>query len=119
MKKNRDILHLLHIRDAIERIELYAKTLTFSQFEKAELEFDAIMMQIIVIGEAVNSLSDEFKGSHPKMPWYQAVGLRNQTAHGYFDINPKIVWETIKEDLPVLKIQLKKILAALKDKEQV
>jgi len=61
------------------------------------------MMQFIIIGEAVNNLSAEYKDSHPELPWSQAVGLRNQTAHGYFDIDPKIVWQTIKEDLPILK----------------
>lgn len=103
MKKDRDTLHLLHIRDAAQQIEIYSKSIDFDQFAKGGLEFDAIMMQIIVIGEAVNNLSDEFKEKHTHLPWYQAVGLRNQTAHGYQDIQPEIVWQTIKEDLPVLK----------------
>lgn len=64
------------------------------------------MMQLMVIGEAVHALSDEFKEAHHNMPWHQAVGLRNKTAHGYFDINPKIVWDTINNDLPKLKKQI-------------
>ncbi|KKU44378.1 MAG: putative cytosolic protein [Berkelbacteria bacterium GW2011_GWA2_46_7] len=110
MKIDRDKLHLLHIRDAIEKIELYSKDVALTDFAKSGLVFDAIMMQIIVVGEAVNGLSEEFKERHHDMPWHQAVGLRNQTAHGYLDIKANIVWKTLKEDLPVLKDKVQKIL---------
>lgn len=109
MKIDRDRLHILHIRDAVDRVAEYSEKLDYAEFARQEIMFDAIMMQIIVIGEAVNSLSAEFKESHPTMPWTQAVALRNRTAHGYFDINPKIVWEIIKQDLPELKKQIDKI----------
>lgn len=110
MKIDRDQLHLLHIRDAIEKVELYSKKLSFSDFARRDIVFDAIIMQIIVIGEAVNSLSDDFKEINQNLPWRQAVGLRNKTAHGYIDIEPKIVWKIMKEDLPELKKQVEKIL---------
>ncbi len=107
----RDKLRLLHIRDALVQIEKYTKGLERSRFVERTVQFDAIMMQIIVIGEAVNKLSDDFKEKYHDQPWHRAVGLRNQTAHGYIDINPDIVWDTIKTDLPILK---QNILAILK-----
>lgn len=107
---NRDKLHLLHIRDSIEKIEKYSKNITFEKFAKGELEYDAILMQVVVIGEAVHELSEEFKEEHSQMPWHQAVSLRNRTAHGYLDIKPEIIWQTIKEDLPKLKKQIKKLI---------
>lgn len=109
MKIDRDRLHLLHIRDAIEKVGQYTKDLSYADFAKRNVVFDAVMMQMMVIGEAVHSLSEEFKEVRHNMPWHQAVGLRNKTAHGYFDINPKIVWDTIKNDLPELKKQNVKI----------
>ena len=113
MKENRDKLYLLHVRDAIEKVELYSSGKKFDDFSKDEQSFDAIMMQFIVIGESVNNLSDEFKDSHHDLSWHEAVGLRNQTAHGYFDIDKSIVWQTIKEDLPVLKKEIMGILNKL------
>ena len=82
----------------------------FTVFAKNDQVFDAVMMQIIVIGESINSLSDELKNKYHDLPWQQAVGLRNQTAHGYFNIDPKIVWQTTREDLPELKKSIQKIL---------
>lgn len=110
MREDRDKLYLLHMRDAIGKIELYSKGKESDDFSKDEQSFDAVMMQFIVIGESVNNLSDEFKDSHHDLSWHEAVGLRNQTAHGYFDIDKAIVWQTIKEDLPVLKKEITNIL---------
>jgi len=108
MERNK--LHLLHIRDAIEKIESYSKDTDYETFAKSGVEYDAIMMQMVVIGEAVNSLSEDFIEKYHNLPWGKAVGMRNRIAHGYFDINPKIVWETAKEDLPVLRKDIERLL---------
>lgn len=110
MNKDRDRICLLIIRDAIEKIEKYSNNIKFVEFAKCGRDFDAIMMQIIVIGEAVNRLSEELKERRHTFSWHQVVGLRNQTAHGYLDIKPEIVWQTIKEDLPLLKNEVQQIL---------
>jgi uncharacterized protein with HEPN domain len=36
------------------------------------------------------------------MPWQRMRGMRNRIAHGYFQINLDIIWDTIKDDLPKL-----------------
>jgi uncharacterized protein with HEPN domain len=33
-------------------------------------------------------------------------GMRNRIAHGYFEINLDVVWETVQTALPTLKVQL-------------
>ena len=33
-------------------------------------------------------------------------GMRNRIAHGYFDINLEVVWDTVQTALPALKTQL-------------
>ena len=110
MSLGRDQFHLLHIRDAIVKVQQYVKGLTLADFEKKDIRFDAIVMQVMIIGESAKSLSEDFREKHAKMPWHQAVGLRNYIAHGYFDIKPAIVWKTIKEDLPKLKKQVDTLL---------
>lgn len=110
MNIDRDRLHLLHIRDATEKILKYADDITFDEFAKKDKYYDAILMQIVVIGESVNNLSNSFKEKHNDLPWYEAVGLRNRIAHGYNDIKPDVVWQTIKEDLPELKNKIEEIL---------
>jgi len=33
-------------------------------------------------------------------------GMRNRIAHGYFDINLDVVWDTVQTALPALLLQL-------------
>jgi uncharacterized protein with HEPN domain len=40
-------------------------------------------------------------------------GMRNRLAHGYFDINLDIVWETVKQALPELENKLRQIQQSL------
>jgi len=71
-----------------------------------------ILNIIIIIGEAAAKLADEcteFVADHPDVPWKQMRGMRNRMAHGYFEINLDVVWDTVQQSLPELKQQLLKI----------
>ena len=66
-------------------------------------------MSLIIIGEAATKVMDvysEFAQEHQEVPWRNMRGMRNRIAHGYFDINLDVVWETVQEWLPVLLQQL-------------
>ena len=70
----------------------------------------------MVIGEAATKLADEypeFVSKFPQIEWKSMRGMRNRLAHGYFDINLDIVWETVQQALPELESRLRKIQQAL------
>jgi uncharacterized protein with HEPN domain len=48
----------------------------------------------------------KFTQAHPQVPWRSMRNMRNRMAHGYFDINLDVVWETVQEWLPALLRQL-------------
>src|SRR4051812_17998711 len=69
----------------------------------------AVGMSILMLGEAVVRLArdnPEFPVDHPEIPWQNIQGLRNRIAHGYFDIDLDIVWDTANASLPELLSQL-------------
>lgn len=69
----------------------------------------AVILNLIIIGEAATKLLKdygEFLDQHPEVPWRSMKGMRNRIAHGYFDINLAVVWETVKTALPQLLEQL-------------
>lgn len=75
----------------------------------------AVILNIMVIGEAATKLADEypeFVSRFPQVEWKSMRGMRNRLAHGYFDINLDIVWETVKQALPILESQLLEIQQA-------
>ena len=64
-------------------------------------------MLIEAIGEGFKKL-DSITGkqllpARPEIPWKQVMGMRDHIAHGYFDINSDLVWDTIQNDLSPLQ----------------
>ena len=41
--------------------------------------------------------------------------MRDRLIHGYFGVNPEVVWITVVKDLPPLKEKLEKLLDELGD----
>jgi len=69
----------------------------------------AVIMSLIIIGEAATKVMDGYAAftlAHPEVPWRNMRGMRNRMAHGYFDIDLDVVWETAQEWLPELLKQL-------------
>ena len=107
----KDEANLLGILEAIESIiNFSAEHEDVERFYKDKKTFDAVLMNFIVLGEAVSRLSDELKENYSQTAWTKAKAFRNIIAHDYFGINPEIVWQIIQDEIPLLK---KNILAIL------
>ena len=74
----------------------------FADFEKDIQCQYAVIRAIEIIGEAASQVSEEFKESHPELPWRRIIGTRNRLIHGYGDIVLSLVWEVVETHLPVL-----------------
>ena len=70
----------------------------------------ATSMCILQIGELAGRLSDEGKAASPEIPWRLIRGMRNIYAHNYEKAEPRILWQTITEDIPALRGQIQGIL---------
>lgn len=99
---------LSNILEAIEKIEDYSSTLNSGEelFNDSKT-FDAILMNIVVIGEMVAKLSDDFKNNNSEIEWWKIKGLRNIIAHEYFGIDADEIWQIIHKNIPSLKLFIK------------
>jgi len=73
----------------------------------------AVIFNIIIIGEAVTKLMKDHQAllnRFPEVPWTGMRGMRNRIAHGYFEINLNTVWESANGNIPDLLIQLQPVL---------
>lgn len=102
-KKLRDIL------DAIEAIEAYSVS-SYEEFLADAKTQDAILYNLIIIGEAANQISDEFQERHSLIPWTSMIGTRNIIVHGYDQVKLQIVWKILQRDLETLKSEIAKAL---------
>lgn len=62
----------------------------------------AVAHQILIIGEAVKRLSDDFRSQHNTIPWGDIAGMRDKIIHGYDDVDLNAVWTALSGDIPEL-----------------
>lgn len=68
-----------------------------------------MIRELLVIGEAANAVSAHVKTQIP-LPWKEVIGMRNQLVHAYFEINHKIIWITVTEDIARLISELENFI---------
>jgi len=98
-----DSPYIDHILQAITKIRKYTENLTHDEFENDELIQDAVIRNIEIIEEATKNFSKEFRKIHSKVPWRAMSGMRDKLIHDDVGIDFDAVWETIKEDMPILE----------------
>ena len=110
--------YLVHMQVAASDACSFVEGLDQTDFHDDKRTQSAVVMSLIVIGEAASKVMDqfpEFATSHDEISWRSMRGMRNRIAHGYFDINLEVVWETVQTALPSLLLQLP---ALIKSAEQ-
>ena len=70
----------------------------------------AVIRALEIIGEATKNIPSTVKGRYREIPWKDMAGMRDKMIHGYFGVDLKRVWSTVKEDIPNLKPFFEKIL---------
>ena len=103
-------------KEIVKRIEKhskkildYIKDLDYDKFMSNEIVQEACVFNIAQIGELTSMLDESFMNSHNEIPWHAMKGLRNRIVHDYDGVNFQIVWDTIKNDFPLMLSQLEKI----------
>ena len=77
------------------------------------MAFEAIVRQIEVIGEAASHVPPDVQAQATEIPWRNLVGMRNHLIHGYFAIDPDIVWSVVHDKLPALLPAIQKLIEKL------
>ena len=95
-----------HILECINNIFEFAEGKTFEQIEGDKMCYFAIVYQLVIIGEAANMRTKEFREAHPQTPWREIVNMRNFIVHGYNVVDKNEVWSVIQDDLVPLKQQI-------------
>jgi uncharacterized protein with HEPN domain len=106
--------YLEHVQQAATDACRFVEGLSKNDFLADKRTQQAVVMSLIIIGEAATKVMDrhpQFTQAHAAVPWRSMRGMRNRIAHGYFEINLDVVWDTVQMALP----QLLKQLPAVRD----
>lgn len=108
-----DLVYCLRILEAIGKINLYAVGYDdpFVFFDaNDQKDFNACLLQLLHVGEQVNRISEGTKQRYPHIPWPTIKSLRNVVAHDYVGIDKLIVFVTITEHIPALKLDMELVI---------
>jgi uncharacterized protein with HEPN domain len=103
-------LRISDILECIAKIRRFTKGFTFADFQGDEKTIDSVLRNLEIIGEASRHVPVDIRTDHPEIPWAEMLTMRNIVIHEYHGVNLRIIWQTVKEDLPPLVAPLKRIL---------
>jgi uncharacterized protein with HEPN domain len=99
----REELYLNDIIQAIERINSYVKNVSADEFKLDALRADAVLFNLMTIGEAVKNIPDAVRQRSPDIRWRDISRFRDRVVHHYFSLDLDIVWEIVTQHLAPLK----------------
>lgn len=103
------------IIDAADRIETYIADMSEEELDRAPQIVDAVVRNLIIVGEAIARLDADKQESMPHVNWREFVMTRNFLVHEYFLVNSSMVWKAAAQRLPRLVPQLRAELDAARD----
>jgi len=106
-----EILYLCDIFESLEMVSRFTRNVSRESFIKDEVLKSAVLLKLLVIGEAASHLSNDLKMKYPDIPWKVIISFRNRSIHSYFNVNWEIVWDTATIDAPVLWKHIAQVLS--------
>jgi len=98
------------ILDAVNEIDVFTHGMDFDDFRADTKTMKAVELNLIVIGEAVAGIPNEIEEKHPQIPWSLMRAMRNRLVHVYFSVDERLLWDTVKNDLPPLVKSVQSLL---------
>jgi uncharacterized protein with HEPN domain len=102
----KDKSRLEHILAAIDIILEKSNGLTYEGLVADKIVFGGIVYYTMVIGEAAYHLSKAFKEKYNETDWVQITRMRHNLVHGYYQVDPDVVWFVLQDDLLPLREQV-------------
>ena len=109
-EQRNDPKRLNDILQAIDTIFEYVGDCDMNSFVADKKTYHAVIYNIMIIGEAANMLTHEFRDAHADMQWRQITNMRNFLIHGYHNVEEDLVWEAISVDLHPIREKIVKYL---------
>ncbi len=109
MKKD----YLDYIEDIIEamnKAEQFVEGLSYELFAADDQINFAVVRALEIVGEAAKRIPQPVCTQYPQVPWSEMAGMRDRLIHGYDNVNLKLVWQTVKNRIPLVKPMLQQLL---------
>jgi uncharacterized protein with HEPN domain len=107
---------LAEIIEALDGIAAATSGKTLDDFRSDWLLRRGVERGIEIISEAARHLPDELLRTAPEIPWKQVRGIGNILRHEYHKTSDPIVWAVVTDNLPPLRLAVRRMRASLDDR---
>lgn len=107
-----DLNRFKHMRDQARIALSFAVGKSKGAFLQDQQMQYAIIHALQIVGEAASRVTKETQKKESAIPWSKIIGLRNVVVHGYTEVDNAQIWDTLVNSVPVLLIELDRILAS-------
>lgn len=112
-EKIKDKNRLSHILEACTILLERKADDSLDNIKSDPIKFYGYVKLVEIIGEATYKLTKEYRSAHPEVPWKLMEGMRHVLVHDYYCISPSKLWDTVNDDIPVLKAMIEKLVEEL------
>jgi len=123
MYSERSLIHIVTILECIEKIWIYSsKYKSAHEFIWADkqLPLNGVINLFIAIGEESKKIELNLKKSvESDFNWKNVAGIRDKLAHDYRGVDEKVLWNSIKNELPKLKESLIEMIKLVNPPEEL
>ena len=107
--------YLDDILRAIGEILSFVEDMDFETFRSNRRTNLAVIRALEIIGEAARHIPANERRRYSQVPWQEMVAMRNKLIHQYFGVDLEVLWRTVQEDLPPLRDEISRVLAAMEN----
>ena len=97
-----DLAAVVDIVAAARQATRFVEGMDLEAFRGDAKTSSAVILQLLIIGEASKRLSAKFHAEHPQLPWSEIIRMRDRLIHHYRRTDLRQVWLTVEKDLPTL-----------------
>lgn len=116
MTQDRDAtIYLDDIVDAALKATQFVQGLSFEEFERDDRTVFAVVRALEIVGEAAKRVPPVVRDRAREIPWAEMAGMRDMLIHGYQNVDLRVVWRTVREDLPVAIDSVRSLLRRIDD----
>jgi len=116
MKKDARV-YLAQILERIDRISRFTASGRDAFFADPMVQ-DAVIRNLEVIGEAAKRIPDDYRQTHPSLPWRSLAALRDVLIHQYEGVSLPEVWQVVEAHLPPVRSSIAALLPPLDQLEK-
>ncbi len=94
--------YLEDMRNAAKEVLEFTEGMEFDEFSRDRKTVNAVLRSLEVMGEAAKKIPEDVRTKYPEVPWKEIAGMRDKLIHEYHGVDLRIIWKTIREDIPPL-----------------